>query len=390
MLAHRQPMISSVRRDAWLEIDLNAIERNIGITRSWLKAGTRLMAVVKSDAYGHGAAGVADVMGACGASWLGVASIDEGAQLRAAGSDLPILILSPSPSWAMQNALDANLTLTVTSASQLLDLEALCRRQERRASVHLKIDTGMHRLGVLPKNLGDIIKILKQNKWVKLEGVFTHFAKADEEDFTLFQTAVFEKALQEIEKEGLKASLIHLASSDACRRFPKTHFDMVRVGLYLYGLEAKKASDFLEAAMSVKARINQIQNLDEGESLGYNLTWTTSKASRIASIPIGYADGIDRRLSNNMKALLMGKEIKQVGLISMDQMLFDVSEVPDAQEGDIVTLIGRQEANKSEQVLPLADWANKLDTITYELACRLRARMPRIYTRNFQLEGKHE
>jgi alanine racemase len=389
MLANRQSMISSLRRDAWVEVDLNAIERNIAVIRSWLNPGTRLMAVVKSDAYGHGAVGVANVLTACGADWLGVASIDEGCQLRAAGVRQPILVLSPCPSWAVAAALDADLNITVTSISQIADIAESCRRQNRSASIHLKIDTGMHRLGVALEHIDDVIRALKKNPELRLTGLFSHFAKADEEEFTRKQTETFNKAIEKVKAAGLKPDLIHLASGEAARRFPFTHFDMVRVGLYMYGLEASVVSDVVIPAMSVKGRINHIQEIAEGESLGYSLTWTSSRKSRIASIPIGYADGIDRRLSNKLTGLLMGKQISQVGLISMDQMLFDITDVPQAQEGDVVTLLGldhgESEASDDKNQLFLATWANLLDTITYELACRLRARMPRMYTRNLNL-----
>ncbi len=389
MLAHRQSMVSSLRRDAWVEVDLNAIERNIAVIRSWLSPGTRLMAVVKSDAYGHGAVGVANVLTACGADWLGVASIDEGCQLRAAGVRQPILVLSPCPSWSVATALDADLNITVTSCSQIADIAESCRRENKSASIHLKIDTGMHRLGVALENIDDVISAIKQNPELHLTGVFSHFAKAEEEEFTKNQTDIFKDAIARVHAAGLKPDLIHLASGEAARRFPFTHFDMVRVGLYLYGLEANVVSDAVIPIMSVKGRINHIQEIGEGESLGYNLTWTSTRRSRIASIPIGYADGIDRRLSNKLTGLLMGKQISQVGLISMDQMLFDITDVPDAQEGDVVTLVGMDHAdsNKSDdkKQLFLATWANLLDTITYELACRLRVRMPRMYTRNLNL-----
>jgi alanine racemase len=162
---------------------------------------------------------------------------------------------------------------------------------------------------------------------------------------------------------------------------------MVRVGLYTYGLEPRAVSDVVYPAMSVKGRINQIRKINEGDAVGYNLTWTSKRDTLVASIPIGYADGIDRRLSSKMKGLLMGREVQQIGLISMDQMLFDISDVPEAQEGDVVTLIGCDTQNGSEAQLHLASWAEMLDTITYELACRLRVRMPRVYTRNLSMQA---
>jgi len=381
-------MVSSVRRDAWVEVDLNAIERNIAEIRSWLNPGTRLMAVVKSDAYGHGAAGVADMMIACGADWMGVASIDEGCQLRAAGVSIPILLLSPCPGWAISTALEADLTLTVTSFAQLEDIAEACTRQNRVASFHLKIDTGMHRLGIAPEKIDEVLTFIKANASLRLTGVLSHLARADEEDFSLYQKKIFDEALAKIKSQGHNPEIVHLASGEAARRFKQTHYDMVRVGLYLYGLEARSVSDVVQPAMSVKGRINQIQIIDAKEAIGYNLTWTSEAPTRLASVPIGYADGIDRRLSNKMSGLLMGKEVKQVGLISMDQMLFDISGVPEAQEGDVVTLIGSDTVDGQTHHLYLASWANMLDTITYELACRLRARMPRMYTRNLPAQTK--
>lgn len=382
MLSHKQPLISSLRRDAWLEVDLNAIERNIAVIRSWLNPDSLLMAVVKSDAYGHGAAGVADVLIACGADWLGVASVDEGRQLRDLGVNIPILLLSPCPSWAIATSIESNLTLTVTNSSQIADIAAICKRQNLKAKLHLKIDTGMHRLGIAPEKISEVADTLKEHSAeVELEGAFSHFAKADEEEFTLYQNGIFVDAVKRLKAEGINPSILHTASGDAARRFPQTHHDMVRVGLYLYGLEPKKVSDVVEPVMSVRGRINQVQEINEGESVGYNLTWTAKRKSKIASIPIGYADGIDRGLSNKLQALLMGKLVNQVGLISMDQMLFDVTDVPEAQEGDVLTLIGAETNEIGRPQLHLASWANAVETITYELACRLRARMPRMYTR---------
>jgi len=183
--------------------------------------------------------------------------------------------------------------------------------------------------------------------------------------------------------------LLHLASGEAARRFPDTHYDMVRVGLYLYGLEPAVVSNVVSPALSLRGRINHLQDIDAGESVGYGLTWTAPRRTRLASIPIGYADGVDRSLSNRMEGLCTGKRIKQVGRISMDQMLFDITDVPQAQIGDVITLIGSESGsvanNAAQDRLHLADWASMLDTITYELACRLRVRLPKIYTRSRDL-----
>ena len=388
MLAARQPILASVRRDAWVEVDLGALEYNVAVVRSWLKPGTRIMAVVKGDAYGHGSVTVAELLVASGADWLGVASVDEGCQLRAAGITHPILLLSPCPPWAMTTAIESDLQLTLTSKSQIDDVIEAANRLQRKAPVHLKVDTGMHRLGVKTSQVGDVLNTIANHSQLQLTGLFSHLAKADDKQCVEWQNGQFKTIVEDVRKSGFSPDLIHLASSDATRLFPDTHYDMVRPGLVLYGLESRAVSNVVKPAASVRGRINHMQDIEAGESVGYNLTWTAERPTRIASIPIGYADGIDRGLSNRLEGILLGKRIKQIGLISMDQMLFDITDVPSAQDGDVVTLIGAESGDASagpgihEHTLYLSTWANQLDTITYELACRLRARMPRIYTRH--------
>jgi len=431
MVHSRQITVSSFHRDAWVEIDLSAIEENVRIIRSWTAKGgddrssaesknkadgkeganskantksaggakTRLMGVVKSDAYGHGAPAVAQVLEASGAEWLGVASVDEGSQLREAGIKSPIMILSPTPLWAIENALADELDLTVASSSELHDIERAAKRHNKKAHVHLKVDSGMHRLGARPQAVKELVDLSASLKNLKLVSLFSHLARAADEATTMYQLQTFRKAIDSIFDQSVDRNstdsnsnreaqfLIHLASSEATRWFPGTHLDMVRVGLYIYGLEPKVVPGDLRPAMSVRARINHINMIPKGDSAGYNLTWKAERDSRLASIPIGYADGVDRRLSNRISAFLLGHEIKQAGLISMDQMLFDITDVPEAQLGDVVTLVGsEQAAHRTKKgttgCIYLADWAQMLDTITYELACRLRARLPRIYTRH--------
>lgn len=386
-LATQRPLtIPSTRRDAWVEVDLGAIEYNVLQIKSWLKApGTKLMAVVKSDAYGHGATGVLKVLVGAGADWLAVASVDEGCQLRLVDPDTPILILGPTPGWAVGNALEDRLDLTVTSLCQIEDIEAVAKEKGMKARVHLKVDTGMHRLGVAPARAQELLAAIAASENLTLISVFSHLAVADDEGETRKQNDCF-LAVIEMTKRTLPGADIffHIASGDAARRFPFTHHDMVRVGLQLYGLEAATESSDLVPALSVRARINHLSEIEQGERVGYGFTWGARQKTRIASIPIGYADGVDRGLSNQMSGILMNNEVRQIGRISMDQMLFDITEAVEAQEGDVITLIGSQGDIK----LTLAQWARKLDTITYELACRLRIRLPRIYTRHRHLPRK--
>lgn len=398
MVFSRQISISSFHRDAWVEIDLSAVEHNVSTIRSWLAVNpkpARLMAVVKSDAYGHGAPQVADMLSNSGAEYLGVASVDEGCQLRSAAIKAPILILSPTPFWAIDNALEDKLELTIAALKQARDIDKIARKRGQKARIHLKIDSGMHRLGIPTEAAPELLDQISKLPNLELVSVFSHLARAGDQATTSAQLKLFENGLSALGyRNGKQKFLAHLASSEAARKFADTHFDLVRVGLYLYGLEGTGTSDVLVPAMSVKARINHINIVKEGDSVGYNLTWEARRESRLACVPIGYADGVDRRLSNRMEGLLLGRKIRQVGLISMDQMLFDITDVPEAQDGDVITLIGRDEIPvektakhggriQQEQLsLNLANWAEMLDTITYELACRLRARLPRIYTRH--------
>jgi alanine racemase len=403
----RQANLTSIRRDAWIEVDLNSVEHNLRVLRRALEkthadvpenglglisqsindsanpiyrdSGKRpqLMAVVKGDAYGHGAVHLAQLFQATRVDYLGVASIDEGRWIREGGVKLPILILSPTPAWAIDSALENNLDITVTTEKQLADISKKALSMGRQAHIHLKVDTGMHRLGVPINKLEAMLESIRKDPALNLVAVWSHLANASQEDSVMRQKVVFDQAVA-MTRPIFPETIFHLASSEATTRFAQCHYDMVRVGLYLYGLEPNTVSEDLQPAMSVRARINHTSTIETGERVGYGHTWQAERPSRLAAIPIGYADGVDRGLSNQMKGLLMGQVVSQVGRISMDQMLFDITDVPQAEEGDLITLIGGNDQN----ALYLSDWAVLLDTITYELACRMRVRLPRIYTRN--------
>jgi alanine racemase len=350
------------------------------------------MGVIKSDAYGHGALAVGEVLAASGAAWLAVASVDEGCQLRLGGIKIPILVLSPTPSWAISTALKDNLDLTITSFNQLNELISQAQRQEKPIGVHLKMDTGMHRLGFDKDAIPKLIDQLNLCPQMRLVSIFSHLAKADDPACTKKQNDIFDQMLAIFSKGGKIPDFVHIASSEASRRFPFAHHDMVRVGINLFGLEPCEISQDLLPVLALRGRINQTSTIAKGESVGYGLTWTAERETKLAVVPIGYADGVDRRLSNHMRGLLSGHVVPQVGRISMDQMIFDVSDVANAAEGDVITLIGsemgsdrgqgRTHSGQPKSTIALAEWAQTLGTITYELACRLRIRLPRIYTRS--------
>lgn len=386
MVSQRQNSLTSFLREAWLEIDLASIEQNVAIINSWIKTdkgsdNCELMAVVKSDAYGHGAVRVSEFLVASGASQLAVASVDEGLQLRESIAKTPILLLAPAPGWALDSAINSKLDLTITSLKQLKAIELAAEKVGKQAQVNVKVDSGMHRLGVSPHKFQEVLDYVLGSRSMRLTSVFSHLAKASDSDAVNFQNNRFKEVIELVKSQNVKTN-IHLASSEATELFPETHYDMVRVGLFLYGLRPRGESLNLKPAMSVRGRIINIVEVPEGESIGYNWTWTANRDSRVASIPIGYADGVDRSLSNKIAGFLMGKKIKQAGLISMDQMMFDITDIPQAKEGDVITLIGSCEKDKTNSKrIDLSDWGQELDTITYELACRLRARLPKVYTR---------
>ncbi|HEY9758226.1 MAG TPA: alanine racemase [Oculatellaceae cyanobacterium] len=403
MVTSQQIAVAPGLRDAWVEVDLDAIRLNLELIKTWVGTRgadgrarladgptTKIMGVVKSDAYGHGALEVGEVLAANGCSWLAVASVDEGVELRKRLTQTPILVLSPTPNRALDTAFRHNLDVTITNSKAARMAAEVAAKAGRLGRIHLKIDTGMHRLGCPVDEAAALVSEIRNLASLELISVFSHLAKASDAKSTEMQRQAFDRALRLIsdenvvettkvetteKEESARKFITHLASSEATRLFPSTHYDMVRVGLYLYGLESKAVSEQLKPAMSVKARINQIIEIDEGESVSYGFTWTAERASRLALIPVGYADGIDRGLSNRMTALCKGRSIPQVGTISMDMMIFDITESPEIKVEDTVTLIGRDGDNTRY----LADWATALDTITYELACRLRLRLPRLF-----------
>ncbi len=397
MVTSHQLAVLPGNRDAWVEVDLAAVKSNLELIKGWLggqatdldakNTNIQIMGVVKSDAYGHGSRQVAKVLLDAGVNWLAVASVDEGIELRSAFPNAAILVLSPTPNRALPAAIAHSLQIAVTNTAAVQAVAAAAREANVRARVHLKVDTGMHRLGC-PSNQADaLVSEIRGFNSLELISVFSHLAKASEYATTRQQQLNFENALQMIRYADASVAnyshgvprptnfLTHLASSEAVRLFSETHYEMVRVGLYLYGLESRSIAADLTPALSVRARINQTMEIAAGESVSYGFTWTATRPTRLANVPIGYADGIDRGLSNRISALCRGREIRQVGTISMDMMVFDITDIPEITEGDIVTLIGRD----GDETRYLADWALILDTITYELACRLRLRLPRIF-----------
>jgi alanine racemase len=368
---------ASFSRDAWLEINLNAIENNYHEIKKAL-GKKKLMAVVKSDAYGHGASITAPLLEALGIDYFGVASIDEGIHLREAGIKKEILILSPIPNWAIARAGEWNLQFTLSNFQQLEFIKESLNKSQTKVKVQVKINTGMNRNGIKWNDsaVEMIQEVLEQKNHIELCGVYTHLACSADSSFTKVQEQRFREVISVFPKVDL--GIIHSAASSHVLKNIDSDFEMFRVGLALYGLGSEGSNLQLIPSMSVLARISQTQELDEEDAVGYGLTWKTNKKCKIGLIPIGYADGLSRGLSNKIRALHKGEFIQQVGTISMDQTTFMFEDEKTIQVGETITLIGKSE----DKVINLKEWADLMGTIEYETACNLRSRLPKIYVRN--------
>ncbi len=367
-------------RDAWVEVNLANLEHNVLAVKNFLKNNCEnepdLFAVIKADGYGHGSLMCAPILNACGVKYYGVASIDEGIELREHKIKAPILVLGASPLWAMENAIKYDICVSIFNEEHLEMAQQLHERLNKKLKVHIKLDTGMNRIGINKDDAKDFIQKVLNTSCVELEGIFTHFADVENQELFERQIKEFQEIVEPYKNSNIK---IHCLNSSGIFSYPKYSFDMVRMGIIMWGLtpyaQDNPAMPKMLPVMGLKARITNIHTLKEGDGISYGHTYIASKDTKVATIPIGYADGIARKLSGKITAVLNGKEIKQIGRITMDQIMFDVSNV-DCSVGDIIILLG--EENKIDTI---DTWAQKLDTINYELTCRLKMRLPRIYVR---------
>jgi alanine racemase len=376
-------------RHTWAEVSLDAIAYNMQWFKHYAPASCKVMAVVKADGYGHGAVEIARTAIHAGADYLGVAFLDEALQLRSAGVKQPILLLGYTPPHAIQAAIKAHVTITVFSAVHLDDVMAGCERLGMHATVHIKVDTGMTRLGVTSATEAlSLYRSIQSSPLVHLEGIFTHFANADHEDssYTEQQYETFIRILKELDEQQVHIPLKHCCNSAAAIRFPNMHMDMVRIGIGLYGLcEPRDLNEFhglntFRPAMSLKTKISALRRVAANQSIGYGCTFRTNAESWIATIPLGYADGYSRLLSNRGTVLIHGYRAPVVGRVCMDQTMIDVSAIPEAAIGDEVLLFGQI----GQCLLPVNEISSLTDTINYEVVCSIANRVPRIY-----IEGGH-
>ena len=364
----------NIHRDSWVEINIENLAHNAKEIRKNVPSDTKLLAVVKADAYGHGSVMLAPTLLASGFHMLGVASIDEGVDLRNAKITADILVLGAVPVWAVESAVNADLAISIFSKEHLSACKNAYERTGVKPKVHIKLDTGMNRIGVSSDEAVEFIKEAQNADYLNLQGIFTHFANAEDRDKTQLQIDKWNKILSQVDTTGL---LLHIQNTvgTMCYDIPKSN--MRRVGIALYGLWTDMPDDKgfrpdLRPVMSLKGRIVNIHTAKDGEGVSYGHKFIANGDRKIATIPIGYADGVSRCLSNKINGTLNGKPVPQVGNITMDQMMFDITGV-NAEIGDIISLIDDKNT--------VDNWANILGTINYELTCRLKVRLPRVYTR---------
>lgn len=387
--------MSEMTNRAWAEVSLDSLAHNVRQIKSTLSDNTQMMAVVKADAYGHGVVEVSRMLVHCGASVLGVACMDEARQLRSEGILVPIMNLGYLANEDCADVVELDVCPTVFNFSVAKAISNAAMRADKRVKVHVKIDTGMNRLGYVygeereqRERTKDAILDLACIPNIEIEGIFSHLACADERDgrSTLKQFELFMDLVQELERSGLCIPKKHICNSAAMLRYPQMHLDMVRPGLILYGLYPSiytKTNVALRPVMQFKTTIFNIKDVPAGEAVSYGGVYKTKGSVRVATIPIGYADGYYRLLSGKAEVLVGGKRMPIIGNICMDQCMIDITNGNNISIGDEVVLFGRD----TDEFIPVEEVAKWIGTINYECLCIIGKRVPRVYTQSGAVAG---
>lgn len=375
-------------RPVWAEINLDNLAHNMREVKKNTKEGILIAAVVKANAYGHGAIKSAETFLNNGADRLAVATLSEAIELRKANIDAPILILGYTPENQYSLVVKHNVTQTIYNYESAKSLSEAATTLDKTSIIHLKIDSGMGRLGFLPTDeaVEEIIQISNLPN-IKVEGIFTHFATADEKDkaYTKIQYERFSEIVEKLEERGVSIPIKHVSNSAAIIDIPEYNLNMVRAGIMIYGFYPSNEVDRdrmdLKPAMTLKARISNIKRVPKDTGISYGQIFVTEKESKIATIPIGYADGFTRLLTSKAEAFLKGKRVPIVGKICMDQCMLDITDLEDVSVGDEVVLFGYG----GEGYPHVDEVAEKLNTINYEIVCMVGRRVPRVYIKNGEI-----
>ncbi|MBQ4517044.1 MAG: alanine racemase [Clostridia bacterium] len=364
----------------WAEVDLQALQFNFQQIKSLVQKGTRVMAVVKADAYGHGAVPCAKALLETGADYLAVATTEEAVELRQAHISAPILILGYTAPEHAATLIEHQITATVYSVAMAEKISAVADEMNKKAKVHLKLNTGMERIGFEPEQTEEMLAVCRLSG-LEVEGIFTHLACADCADSSSVHTQYerFNGAVEALKQEGITIPLRHIANSAGIFDFADYHLDMVRAGIVLYGyypsdyIHTERA--LLKPVLSLKSRVIHLHTAEEGRGISYGWTYTAGSSMQVATVPVGYADGYSRFLSNKAEMIVNGQKVPVIGRICMDQCMIDVTSVHTITVGDIVTVIGKE----GEASVTADDLAEKAETISYEVLCDISKRVPRLY-----------
>lgn len=382
---------------AWAQIDLNALQYNYNVVKSMINPKSKIMCVVKADAYGHGAKRLSKEFSKLGADWFAVSNLEEAMQIRKAGVNKPILILGYTPVNMVQVLSDNNISQAAISEDYAKKLSLRAEKINKKIKVHIKLDTGMNRIGILDQNdiqrknaVKSIENILNMSGLI-VEGLFTHFAVADEgidgEDYTRMQYENFKCVISDLKEKGIKIPLCHCCNSAAIIDYPDMDMDMVRPGIILYGLlpsNKLKSKLRLKPVMQLKSTVSLVKEIDAGVKISYGGNFISDKKMKIATVPIGYADGYPRYMSGKGEMIVKGKRAKIVGRICMDQLMLDVTDMDGVNQGDIVTVLG----GEKESRISANDIADINNTINYEIICLVGKRVPRIYYKDGKFVGQ--
>ncbi|PFN02208.1 alanine racemase [Bacillus cereus] len=372
-------------RDTIVEVNLDAIKHNVREFKKRVNdENMTMMAAVKANAYGHGAVEVAKAAIEAGVNQLAVAFVDEGIELREAGISVPILILGYTPVEAAKDAIEYDIMMTVYRIEDLKGIDEVAKRLGKKARIQVKIDTGMSRIGLQEEEVAPFLEELKNMKHIEMEGVFTHYSTADEIDktYTNMQTNLFEKAVTTAKEMGIHLPYIHSSNSAGSMELSNTFQNMVRVGIGIYGMYPSQEVDHtvvsLQPALSLKSKVAHIKHAKKNRGVSYGNTYVATGEEWIATVPIGYADGYNRQLSNKGHALINGVRVPVLGRVCMDQLMLDVTNAMPVQVGDEVVFYGKQ----GEEEISVEEIADMLGTINYEVTCMLDRRIPRVYKEN--------
>jgi alanine racemase len=370
-------------RETWTEISLDAIHHNVKTFKDHIGNNTKYMAVVKADGYGHGAVEVANEALLAGAEYIAVAILDEAVLLRDAGVKAPILVMGYTPPEALKEAIERDITLTVFTLEAAEAVNKLANDLQKKTRIHIKVETGMNRIGLRNKDhVLDLARSLS-SEWVSIEGIFTHFADADNKD-TSYTDKQFESFLEMtdyLQEQGINIPIRHCCNSAGTIAHPSKHLEMVRVGIAMYGLypeDFMKEMIDLTQAMTLKTKPVFIKNLQAQEYISYGCTFTTERDSKIATIPIGYADGFSRLLSNRGDVIVNGERAGIVGRVCMDQSMIDVTGIDGVDRETVISIFGDEKAGH----IPMAEVADLMGTIHYETTCLIGKRIPRVYVKD--------